>query len=178
MTDEPRPAIPAPEDCARAADHPGAAVVMADGREWTIPHALTAERLDPIRDRMFDDMVATGTVSVADARTAAFMLLLSAYRLEPSQAAALVAVDADATTSLVEAVCQSLIDGRPHVATYSRWARSALLSNGIDPAKLRQADAGDVLAHLVATGRAQPFESFVSSAAHERRRADLLALRS
>ena len=105
-----------------------------------------------------------------------FLLLQANYRLEPDEAVAII-LAAD-TKDLVEAVLASIFAhdrGDDATRTYTNWARSSLLANGIDPAKIPVADLPHVLRQLVATGRAMPRGEFIASESFARARADLLS---
>ena len=74
---------------------------------------------------------------------------------------------------LVDAVVDIAIDLTDECATYNYWGRSALLTNNIDPTKVRGDDLPGIIAHLVATGRALPHTDFPGIGKYARKKAEL-----
>jgi hypothetical protein len=156
---------------------PGVPVVLADGREWTLPFSGLNPVLTGLRDRLYDQMVVRGTVPMSDVRLVAWMSLLEDYRLSEAEAAALVVVDGEeACRKLVDAVITGVFgfDDEGCGATYTEWALSALLANNIDPSSVPPYLLPMVLEHLTRTGRALPENKMINAAVGMRQRRSLL----
>ena len=59
--------------------------------------------------------------------------------------------------------CLLPLDLPDDARTFTAWARSALLANGLDPAKVPAADLAAVLHQLVGTGRAVAHAEFTTA---------------
>jgi hypothetical protein len=156
---------------------PGVPVVLADGREWSLPFSGLNPVLSGLRDRLYDQMTVRSTVPMSDVRLVAWMSLLEDYRLTEDEAAALVVVDGEeACKKLVDAVITSVFgfDDEGCGATYTEWATSALLANGIDPGSVPPYLLPMVLEHLTRTGRALPENKMIGTAVGMRQRRSLL----
>lgn len=166
MTDDaPEPELRARDDIA------GTAVALADGRDWLLADGGLLNRLDDIRDRIFDDAARRDRVRMVDVVAAATVLLTTNYRLSGEEAFALVATAPEGEAAaedykgrLTRAVMRALFGadaprGEP-TRTYTAWAASQLLANGIDPAAVPGPLRGFVLETLVATGRAVAVDGF------------------
>jgi hypothetical protein len=150
----------------------GTPVVLADGREWLLADGGLGNALDEVRDRIDDAARLTGEVDMGDVREAAFSLLLDNYELTGPEAAGLI-LGADGQ-KLTDAVGAALF-GATGRRTYTLWAASALLANGLDPATIPGPMRWHVLDHLVATRRAIPATDFIDSAVAAPRLAALRA---
>lgn len=157
---------PIPEDRCLFPGMAGVAVVMGDGREWILTHALTCKSLDPIRDKLFDFSVMAGRVFAKDVEAGAWVLLRTGYQLTLDEGVRLI-VGAD-LEALKEAVFACLIGPELESVGYSQWVRSALLANGLRADDIAVEDLPHVLSQLVETGRAARLETFVSSVAARR----------
>ncbi len=141
----------------------GTPAVLSDGQTWLLADGGLRNALDGLRDRIDDEARLRGDVSMLDVSEAAGTLLRANYRLSIDEAADLVfgAPDGDALTA---AVLAALFGPPAPRRTYTNWATSALLANGIDPASIPGDLRPHVLAQLVRTGRAIPVDEFVDSA--------------
>ncbi|WP_435005152.1 hypothetical protein P12x_003046 [Tundrisphaera lichenicola] len=168
MTAKPQDDRPKPEDCAREGCD-GTPVTLSDGRAWLLADGGLLNHLDAIRDRIDDSARLTEQVEMGDVNEAAFSLLLANYELAPSELVGLLA-GAEAEV-LVPAVMEALFGPEQSRRTYTTWAASALIANGIDPSSVPTPLRAHVLEQLVATGRAIPAGKYIESAAAARKRA-------
>lgn len=155
----------------------GVPVVLAGGAEWLIPYAVAARAMDEYRDELYDSMALSSQVETLDVKAAALTLIRVNYELTCEEAAALITGEGADVEGLVDAVVESLIgpeEGKTR-RSYTMWVQAALLSNGLDPAKIPPDMVGEVLAMLVKTGRALPAEKFVDTALYQAKRAAVLA---
>lgn len=159
----------------------GTPAVLADGRAWTLSDAALRPALDAVRDRLFDSAEMRGKVAEADVVDAAWLMLLDGYDLAGREIAGLLA--GVPVPGLWRAVADAMFGpdaaairaaGRPAL-TYSNWARSALLANGLAPAAIGPRDRPFVLKQLVDTGRAVPLERWAESVRAAGGLKDLLA---
>jgi hypothetical protein len=151
----------------------GTPAVLADGREWLLADGGLCNVLDAIRDRIDDEARLRGEVDMADVRQAAFLLLRANYVLSEGEAASLL-LGAE-PQPLTDAVSRALF-GEPNPRrTFTVWAASSLLANGIDPASVPGPLRQHVLDILVASRRTVPAGEFIESAEAARRRAAILA---
>lgn len=139
------------------------------GREWLLPETIIGRAFDAIRDRLFDDSTLTGQVDRWMIRIAAATLLGINYQLSKAEAAALLDTADDA--KLTKATMDALMGPDDALRSFSSWARSALLANGLDPRAIPAEDLNFVLFQLVATGRAVTLDGYchASIAVAERR---------
>lgn len=141
------------------------------GAPWKLPEAYLMAALDRPRDRLYDNSTWDGKVDYADVMESAFVLLSAAYSLTAEETVALLrSADEDELTNAVLVVLFGLAE--PH-RTYTDWMRTALVSNGIDPATIPAALVPGVLRHLVVTGRAEPADTYVTVLVAAGRRARL-----
>jgi hypothetical protein len=140
----------------------GRPVVLGDGATWLLADGGLFGILDELRDRMYDDSTLKDTVSVPDVQRAAMIMLLANYELDEDEAASLV-VRAE-HQPLADAVLASLFGQSGGGMTYTMWARSAMLANGIDPESIPAGLHSLVLNHLVWSGRAIPAGKLIDSA--------------
>jgi hypothetical protein len=156
IDDRPLPDLRALEGAA------GTPIVLADGEEWLLADGGLCNELDDLRDHLDDEARLTGEASSAEVNEAAFVLLRANYELSGPEAAGLI-LGADGQR-LSDAVGAALF-GAAGRRTYTLWAASALLANGLDPATIPGPMRRHVLDHLVASGRAIPATKFIDSAA-------------
>ena len=144
------------------------------GRTWILPALGLAPGFQAERDRMYDDVTIGGRVSTLDVNRVACALLLLNHDLRPDELARVVQ-GAD-RAELVDAVvgCLLPLDLPDDARTFTTWARSALLANGLDPAKVPPADLAAVLHQLVATGRAVTHAEFTAAGEFQGVRAKLV----
>jgi hypothetical protein len=140
----------------------GVAVVLSDGNTWLLADGGLANVLDGPRDSIDDDARLNGQVQVSEVRRVAFILLKANYELSDSEAAGLI-LEVDHQV-LTDAVSTALFGPSGGHQTYTAWATSAMLANGLDPEKIPWRFRAHVLSHLVATGRAIPADQFIDSA--------------
>lgn len=145
---------------ARARKDAGGMPVVIDGRAWLLCDFVPG--LEPCWDRLFDDNFVGGFYAARDVDAAAIRILWHNYDITPREAAALIA--RAPREELVAAVEVALFGSDRVHKTYSDWARSALLSAGLDPAAVPHAQLRNVLDHLVASGRVIAAADFVTSA--------------
>lgn len=139
----------------------GVPAALSDGREWLLADGGLCNELDGLRDRLDDDARLTGQVELSDVREAALALLLANYELTGPEAVGLVlGADPQALTDATSAA----MFGDASRKTYTSWAASALLANGLDPAAVPGHLRAHVLAHLEAAGRCVPRSKFIDSA--------------
>lgn len=145
--------------------------VRLGGSEWLLADFVPA--LGQVWDDLYDSNVLQGRYEAVDVQRAAVRLLWANYDLSADEAVGLV-LGADPAT-LVGAVEAALFgEARPH-RTYSDWALSALLANGLGPKRVPPESLRDVLDQLVAVGRAVPPESFVTTLQYARERREILS---
>jgi hypothetical protein len=155
-------AHPDPADRALPGPTRGTPAVLAGGGTWILADLGLSRLLNGPRDRLFDDMILSSAVDMADVYLAAWYLLLANYNLSGAEVEALLG-GAD-PGPLKEAVLDALFGPEAPRRTYSAWARAALVANGLDPAEIRGDDLPHVLAMLVRAGRAVPTAEYVESA--------------
>lgn len=127
-------------------------------------------------DDIYDRAVLRGECDSLSVAVAAEMLLISCHKLDLDDAVRLVRL-AD-PEDLASAVRTALFGPEEARRTYSQWAISALLANGLNPDRVPAVCLRDVLDHLVATGRAVPADKWVSSAEAAAERAAILKLKA
>ena len=144
------------------------------GQSWILPALGLAPGFQAERDRMYDDVTIGGRVSTLDVNRVACALLLLNHDLRPDELARVVQ-GAD-RAGLVDAVvgCLLPLDLRDDARTFTAWARSSLLANGLDPAKIPAADLAAVLHQLVSTGRAVAHAEFTAAGEFQGVRAKLV----
>lgn len=145
--------------------------VILGGSEWLLADFVPA--LGRVWDELYDANVLDHRYDVVDVQRAAVRLLWANYDLTTDEAVGLV-LGADPAT-LVGAVEAALFgEAKPH-RTYSDWAISSLLANGVDPGAIPPEVLRDVLDQLTALGRAVPPESFVTTLRYARERREILS---
>lgn len=170
------PLIPRlPEKRRKDGRPPGVPVVLSDGLTWQLPFVGLHPVMDPVRDRVFNDVTWSRQASMQDVMLAAWMMLLEDYDLSREEAAELVVVGKDRGQQLVDAVIDAMFgpcmtDG---TVEYSQWARGAMLANGLDPEAIPKDMHQVVLGHLVGSGRALAACKVVGSAIALRKRQNL-----
>jgi hypothetical protein len=150
----------------------GVPVVLSDGRTWLLARPGLAPVLADVRDRLYDDLTVARRVRMGDVVQAAWVLLSANYDLADDDLERLLTGAGD--RALVDAVLDAVFGPEAPRRTYTTWALSALAANGIDPAKVAPELVPDVLAQLVATGRACPEADYVDSARAAAKRTRLL----
>lgn len=165
---------PDPASSARDAQIPGR-TIRSGGHRWTLAALGLARSITAARDSLHDDIAISQDVAIRDVQECAYAMILANYDLAAIEIATIIA-GAD-RAELIAAVRHNahIHDYADDEATYTQWARSALIANGIDPARLARDDSAHVLRQLVATGRAMPLEDFTGAAAFAQARANLLA---
>lgn len=162
----------APDPAARK--RPGAVrgtPVILGGSEWLLADFVPA--LGRVWDDLYDSNVLEGRYEAADVQRAAVRILWANYDLSADEAVGLV-LGAD-PGSLVGAVEAALFgEARPH-RTYSDWAISSLLANGLDPKRVPPESLRDVLDQLVISGRAVAPEEFVTTILYAKERREILS---
>ena len=152
---------PEPQDRERRPDTSGVAIEV-EGKTWTLarPGLAVDQDLAAILNQIHDSAVIRSSIPVRETRSLAFYLLVENYRLVPDEARRIV-WQAD-PTRLAQAVYEAVIPP-PIRRTYTAWARSALLANGLVPEKVPPDDLANVLRHLVETERAISREDFTEA---------------
>lgn len=146
--------------------------VTIDGETWLLADAGIAPSLTEVRDRIYDMSVIRGEVDLSDVMTCAFLMLTANYKIANEDAAALLwRADPD---ELTQAVSAALFGANNIRRTYTAWATSALLSNGIKPSSIPAAMLPHVLKQLVETKRAMPLEDFTEADEAAAKRSALL----
>ena len=156
---------------------PGVPAVLADGLTWELPFSGLNPVLSGLRDRMYDRSTVRGSVPLSDVRLVAYMALHEDYLLTEEEAAGLILLeDSEAYQKLSDAVMVSLFGAHGDLgsASYTEWAESALLANGIGPQSVPPHLTSLVLEHLVYSRRAMPEGKMVNSASFVRARAKIL----
>lgn len=145
--------------------------VRLGGSDWLLADFVPA--LGQVWDDLYDSNVLEGRYEAADVQRAAVRLLWANYDLSADEAVGL-ALGAD-PGSLVGAVEAALFgESRPH-RTYSDWAISSLLANGLDPKRVPPESLRDVLDQLVISGRAVAPDEFVTTLRYARERREILS---
>ena len=129
----------------------GTAVILADGRPWLLRDGGLCNHLDALRDRMDDAARLRSEVDMIDVANVAFDLLTANYELSGAEASTLI-VGAD-HSALAAGVMEALFGPSRPRRTYTAWAASAMLANGIDPTTVPGHLRPHVLAHLEGSGR-------------------------
>lgn len=159
MSDEPRPD---PATRARS-PRPAGVDLPSAGVTWTLARPGLAPDMEDLLNALHDHAELSQSVRVIDARTMAYFMLHANYRLEPEEAARIVA-EAD-PDELAEAVYQAAI-ARPARRTYTAWARSALIAGGVRPDDVDRIPPDlvpFVLAHLEYAERVIPRKDFTEA---------------
>lgn len=150
----------------------GVPAVLADGRAWLLCDGGLLNELDDLRDKLDDEArLSGGTIGLLDIANVAARLLEANYRLTPDEIRALLvgAVGPDRAQALADAVMLALFGPDGGRRTYTSWAASALIANGIDPSSVPSALRPHVLAQLEATGRCIKRTVYIESAEAGRR---------
>jgi hypothetical protein len=143
-------------------DAAGTPVILADGRTWLLADGGLCNMLDGLRDEIDDQARLREAVDVGLIRNAAFLLLKANYVLTDAEAAWLViGVEAQ---PLTDAVSRAFFGDPEPRRTFTGWAASSMLANGIDPASVPTHLREHVLSILVTTGRTVPASTFIESA--------------
>lgn len=155
----------------------GTPIVLADGREWLLADGGLLNDLDGLRDEIDDSIRLSESVPMLSIYEAGARLLDANYRLSrldvwtllsrPDGESEAKAVD----QRLADAVLLALFGEKPEEyrtmadrRTYTQWAASALLSNGIDPTGVPTSLLPHVLEQLERTSRCIPRQDFIESA--------------
>lgn len=154
--------LPLEPECRALDEADGVPVVLGDGNTWLLHDGGLRNVLDSTRDELFDQSTLQGQVDMPLVCLAAEWLLRANYDLEPVELITLV-YQAD-HQALTDAVFLALFGPLAGKKTYTDWATSALLANGLDPAKIPVALMPDVLTHLEASRRCVPRGQFIDSA--------------
>jgi hypothetical protein len=164
--------IPDPVVRRRSPHIRGVEAVMGDGRTWILALLGLSPALDEVRDRMFEDLAMDGGATFADILMVCYCALQANYVLSDREAFALIAATPPESIvdEILECVIPSLFGGD---RSYTHWARSALLKNGIAPESLPPSDMPHVLHHLVAAGQALPPSRFTVVGRHVALRSSL-----
>lgn len=170
-----RAEIPRPDEVTRfrSGPTPGPPIQAGDHVFHLAPLGL-ARSITEARDGLYDEIEISGKVAPKDIRAIAWMAITANYALTPEQTIAILeAVDA---RELMEAVVSTAFvhESPDHTRTYTNWARSALIANGLDPATVSKDDMPHVLHQLVATGRAIAHQEFTAAAEHANVRREIL----
>ena len=146
------------------------------GSRWRLAPLGLARAITEKRDSLYDDLTVYQEVGVRDIKECAYLMLNAAYFLTPEETVAI--LEGAEFKALADAVIDGIFVDTFAEAdmTYTKWARSALLSNGIDPAKLPKEDTPGVLRHLVETHRAIPLADFTAAGRFQALRGELLEL--
>ena len=140
----------------------GVPVVLGDGKEWLLARGGLAPVLDGFRDKLDDQARLRGEVQMADVYDVASALLLDNYDLDLNELAALLAgADPD---QLADRVMTALFGDPNPRRTWTNWARSALIANGLIPESIEPETLPFVLDQLVSTRRALPPGKWIDSA--------------
>lgn len=153
----------------------GTPVVLADGNTWLLADGGLMNDLDPLRDKLDDDARLLGSVSLTDVAEMAAQLLVANYDLTIREVFTLLggAIDQKLADAVHLAVFGPNTDsGR---RTYSDWAASALIANGIDPDRVPSRLMPLVLGHLERGGRVIPKGEYIESAEAARKLAGIRA---
>ena len=150
----------------------GRPIRLADGRDWLLPDveyqagaaSLIRPDLDEAIDRLHEQATIGEEVAVADLLGVARSLLLANYDLADDEVCDLLCVEPGAEIeALAREVFASLFGPAERVRGYTDWVRASLLANGLGESSIPPAAIRDVLAVLVATGRAVPEARFVDA---------------
>jgi hypothetical protein len=140
----------------------GTPIVLAGGGTWLLRDGGLLNALDGLRDDLYDKAVLSGNVPMMEVMEVAFELLLANYDLTAAEAFELLAgVEHQA---LADAVFQALFGPQKPRRTYTAWAGSAMLANGIDPASVPSSLVPHVLAQLEMGKRCIPRDKYIESA--------------
>jgi hypothetical protein len=145
----------------------GTPVVLSDKNCWLLYDGGLCNHLDAIRDKIYDQLRLHETVDMMDIANVAHELLVANYELAGPEAAALLfGVD---NQILAAAVLEALFGPSQVRRTYTAWAASSLLINGIDPTRVPGKFLPHVLAQLEELGRCVPRETYIESAEASRK---------
>jgi hypothetical protein len=149
----------------------GTPVVIGE-HVWLLAEAIP--ELSPVWDDLIDANALDGGYDPVQVVTAAYRLLAANYQVSANEGVALLR---EVTPADLAPAVERAIFGpdRDHI-TYSVWARSALLANGLDPEQIPAADRRHVLDHLVAIGRARPMSACITSLVTCGKHAGMVAL--
>jgi hypothetical protein len=139
------------------------------GRVWILPD-FVPEFAD-VWNAVYDANLLAGSYDRGDLRACGLRLIEANYAL-PLDDILTVVWSCD-PRELVPAVEVALFGPEKTRRTWTSWARSSLLAAGLRPNEIHPADLRDVLAQLVATGRAVPAEKWISSAEYRAYRAKI-----
>lgn len=151
----------------------GTPVKLSDGNVWLLADGGLLNVLDGLRDKIDDDARLTGEVNMIDVAEMAAHLVVANYELDDDEARRLVIGSVD--QELADAVTEALFGQNGPRRTYTSWAASALLANGIDPASVPSRLMPHVLHQLEGTKRCMPRGEYIESAEAARRIAGIRA---
>jgi hypothetical protein len=137
-----------------------------EGREWTLARLGLARCVSAQRDRIYEDLRLHKEPDRSAVRLIAYYQLRANYELTDEQTVRLIqaANPDELATTTIEGVFVHAIGQEGQ--TYTGWARSALLANGLNPATIDAEDLPQVLRQLVETGRAMPRSKFTAVDLH------------
>lgn len=143
----------------------GTAIKINDD-EWLLANVGLARIFNEYRNRIYQDIRLSNSVDMQDIRICAWYMLTHNYRLTEEEAGLLIATVED--DELVDTVTKNLLChyAEDNELSYTNWARSALLANGLDPVKITATDLPLVLRQLTETGRAIRLEDFTAVDQH------------
>ena len=146
------------------------------GSTWKLAPLGLAKVLTRARDAIYDDLTISQEVEVRDVKECAYIMLQANYTITPTETMAV--IEGAEFADLANAVIDGLFvhDLPEKEQTYTRWARSALIANGIDPTKVDRADMPGVLRQLVETRRAMTLTEFTAAGEFQRARAELMEM--
>jgi hypothetical protein len=171
MTTEPT----GPDPARKERDRPTRGVeIKSGGRTWKLAELGLARAVTEQRDRLHDDICLYSEVNLKEIRTCAWLALEANYNLTPEETMTI--IEGTDPSELTEAVVKSVFVHETEQAeeTYTNWAKSSLMANGIDPATTPKAMISHILRQLVATGRAMKLEDFTASGQHSRLKESLM----
>lgn len=152
---------------------------LADGSAWLLARPaflaggrpLTRPDVDDAIDRIHEHMTLGEEIPLVTIWDAAARLMRANYRLDPDELADLLELaPGDEAEAFATAVLDALFGPEDRARSYQDWVRASLLANGLGSCAIGGDELNDVLATLVATGRAVRPERFVDvcRAAEER----------
>jgi hypothetical protein len=169
----------------RKAGAAGLPVRLADGELWLLAvplylaagKSLTHPDVDESIDRLFEQSVLSGEVSLVDIAEVARTLLLANYDLSDEEFAELASfAPSEESRAFAAAVLEALFGPPQAVRSYSDWVRASLLANGVASSAIQPSDLANVLSILVATKRTVPAAQFIDASRAAEEQASLESL--
>ena len=155
----------------------GTPIELADGNTWLLADGGLLNHLDGLRDEIDDSARLAGSVPMLTIYEAAAQLLDANYLLSRLDIWSLLSRPEDEAEAklvdqrIADAVFLALYGEKPEAQrtladrrTYTQWAASALIANGIDPTAIPTALLPHVLEQLEWTRRCIPRQDFIESA--------------